>query len=51
MKILNYKTLGNINSNALDIIVEQHLQLGWQLHGNQYYNGFRYIQVVILEDK
>jgi hypothetical protein len=46
--ITKYKTLEKAVSHQLDEEVEQHLQAGWKLHGNQYYNGFRYIQVVIL---
>jgi hypothetical protein len=46
---MKYKTLGKPTITQLDTIVEQHLELGWKLYGNQYYTGFIYIQVVILE--
>jgi hypothetical protein len=49
--IAKYKTLENAAVYQLDNEVEQHLQLGWELYGNQYYNGFRYVQVVILKEK
>jgi len=47
---LKYKTLEKAVAYQLDEETEQHLQLGWELYGNQYYNGFRYVQVVILKE-
>jgi len=49
--ILKYKTLEKSVAFQLDEEVEQHLQLGWELYGPQYYNGFRYTQVVILKEE
>lgn len=51
MKVMKYKTLETVSTTQLDEQVEQHLELGWELYGNQYYNGFRYVQVVILKEK
>jgi hypothetical protein len=48
--ILKYKTLEGIIAARLDDEVTQHLQLGWELYGIQYYTGFRYVQVVILPE-
>lgn len=47
--ITKYKTLEKSIATELDEEVEQYLQLGWKLYGNQYYNGFRYVQVIILK--
>lgn len=49
--ITKYKTLESSISAQLDDEVSQHLQLGWELYGIQYYNGFRYVQVVILKEQ
>ena len=49
--ITKYKTLESSISTQLDDEVSQHLQLGWELYGIQYYNGFRYVQVVILKEQ
>ena len=49
--ILKYKTLENSIASNLDEEVQQHTQLGWELHGAQYYTGFRYVQVVILKEE
>ena len=51
MMILKYKTLEGVITARLDDEVTQHLQLGWELYGTQYYTGFRYIQVVILKEE
>ncbi len=48
--VVKYKTLEKAVAYQLDDEIEQHLQLGWELYGNQYYNGFRYVQVVILKE-
>jgi hypothetical protein len=48
---LKYKTLGKATTTQLDTLVEQHLELGWELYGNPYYTGFTYIQVVILKEE
>lgn len=45
--ITKYKTLEHSVAHQLDEEVEQYLKSGWQLYKHQYYNGFRYIQVVI----
>jgi hypothetical protein len=49
--IVKYKTLEKSAANQLDEEVEKYLQEGWELHGNQYYSGFRFTQVVILKTK
>ena len=47
--ITKYKTLEKTVAHQLDEEVEKYLQEGWELYGNQYYNGFRFTQVVILK--
>ena len=49
--IVKYKTLESSIAMHLDDTVEQHLELGWKLHGNPYYTGIRYVQVVILKEE
>ena len=48
--ITKYKTIESSITARLDDEVSQHLQLGWELYGVQYYNGFHYVQVVILKE-
>jgi hypothetical protein len=48
--VMKYKTLESSITEHLDDEVSQHLQLGWELYGPQYYTGFRYVQVVILKE-
>lgn len=48
--VMKYKTLESSITEYLDDKVLQHLQLGWELYGPQYYTGFRYVQVVILKE-
>jgi len=48
--IVKYKTIESSIAVQLDDEVTQHLQLGWELYGVPYYNGFRYVQVVILKE-
>ncbi len=50
MKTVNYKTVESSIAASLDQTVQQHLELGWELYGPQYYNGFRYVQVLILKE-
>jgi hypothetical protein len=50
MKTVKYKTLESSIASMLDSEVQQHLELDWELHGPQYYTGFRYVQVVILKE-
>jgi hypothetical protein len=48
---VKYKTLESSIASFLDDQVSQHLELGWELHGNPYYTGIRYVQVVILKEE
>ena len=50
MKTMKYKTLENSIASVLDSMIQQHLELDWELYGPQYYTGFRYVQVVILKE-
>lgn len=49
--IVKYKTIEHSLVARLDDEITQHLQLGWELHGAQYYTGFRYVQVVTLKEE
>jgi hypothetical protein len=49
--IVKYKTLESSITIHLDDVVIQYLELGWELYGPQYYNGFRYVQVMTLRDQ
>jgi hypothetical protein len=49
--IVKYKTLESSITIHLDDVVTQYLGLGWELYGHQYYNGFRYVQVMTLRDQ
>jgi len=49
--IVKYKTIESSIAMHLDDTVEHYLELGWELHGNPYYTGIRYVQVVILKEE
>jgi hypothetical protein len=49
--IVKDKTLESSITIHLDDVVIQYLELGWELYGPQYYNGFRYVQVMTLRDQ